>query len=174
MKKSLLHLIMYLFIIITFLLANRPVSADEADWNEFVEATRCGDVATMQELIAVGVDINHADEVGWTALHWWNFCDELHMDTLKFLFEHGININAIDSRGRTALMLFLYYGDDQPPGPNLEAIQLFIDAGTDLTIRDEWGETAFILGLNSRYPEVRSFFKRLREETSGQIFIPDD
>jgi ankyrin repeat protein len=99
-------------------------------------------------------------------LHWWNFSfnQKTHMDALRLLIKRGVNVNAVDTRGRTALMLLLVPGDDQPTGPQLEAIKVLVAAGTDLRIKNEWGETAMSLGLASKFPSVRSYFKELANE----------
>ena len=64
------------------------------------------------------------------------------------------------------LMILLVPGDDQPQAPQLEAIQILMHAGTDLSLKNEWGETALSLGLASKFEEVRAFFNKIDKSPS--------
>ena len=47
------------------------------------------------------VDVNAADESGWTALHWATFCS--HIETAMTLMKNGANLKARDLGGYTPL-----------------------------------------------------------------------
>ena len=142
------------------------------DWEQLREAVRQGDIKKINLLLGSGVDINHQDNAGWTVLHWWNFSydfsDRRFLETLRVLIKRGVNVNTVDTRGRTALMLLLVPGDDQPETPQLKAIQILIDGGSDLHIKNEWGESASSLGLASKFKEVRALFMKLDKASSKQ------
>ena len=165
LKRSFPTLIMIgLLVIIT------QKALSDGDWDQLRNAVRQGDLKKINLLIDSGVNINHQDKAGWTVLHWWNFSDDFNknkfLETLKLLIKRGVNVNTVDTRGRTALMILLVPGDDQPQTPQLEAIQTLIDAGTDLGLKNEWGETALSLGLASKFKEVRAFFNKIDKTSS--------
>lgn len=139
----------------------------DGDWTQLRQAVREGDVKQVAALLDSGIDINHQDEVCWTVLHWWNFSfdfsKEKFLGMLRLLVKRGVDVNALDSRGRTALMLLLVPGDDQPRTPQLAAIRILIDAGADLHIKNEWGESALSLGLASEFKSVRAYFAKLQQ-----------
>ena len=143
------------------------------DWEELREAVRDGDVSAVERILGSGVDVNQQDGAGWTVLHWWNFSrdfgEKSFLGTLRLLVKRGVKVNSVDARGRTALMLLLSpRGDDQPRTPQLEAIQILVNAGSDLRLRNEWGESAVSLGLTSESEEVRAYFRELGKAPPGR------
>lgn len=137
----------------------------DGNWEQLRDAVRLGDTRKVTQLINSGVNINHQDKAGWTVLHWWNFSYDFSkrkfQETLRLLIKCRINVNALDTRGRTALMILLVPGDDQSPSPQLEAIKILINAGSDLRLKNEWGESAISLGLTSKFKKVRAYFIKL-------------
>ena len=72
-------------------------------------AAHNGDLAVVNFLIGVGIDINSKDEYGRTALMvaaLWK-----RLSVVKFLIEVGVDINGKDEHGRTAL-IFAYHWID--------------------------------------------------------------
>ncbi len=67
----------------------------------------------------------------------------LYPDLLKRLLKAGVNVNAKDNQGRTALM----------HATHPESIQLLIDAGADLNAKDDQGRTPLMYNsaLNYRF-----------------------
>ena len=65
------------------------------------------------------------------------FIPKKQLDLLKLLISYTKNINQQNSYGETALFTAIY-------GNNLEAVKILIDAGIDITIKDEWGNTPVI------------------------------
>lgn len=137
----------------------------DGDWEQLRDAVRQGDTRKVTQLINSGVNINHQDKAGWTVLHWWNFSynfsDKKFLETLRLLIKCRVNVNAVDTRGRTALMILLVPGDDQSPSPQLEAIKILIDAGSDLRLKNEWGENVISIGLTSNFNKIRAYFIKL-------------
>ncbi len=62
-----------------------------------------GNVASVKELIAKGVDVNASDERGYTALHLAS--SQGHADVVWVLKENGAKIDAQTEDGKTALDL---------------------------------------------------------------------
>lgn len=133
------------------------------------QAVREADLNTVDELLDSGVSINQQDEAGWTVLHWWNFSFYFakgpFLGTLRHLIERGVDVNVVDTRGRTALMILLTPGDDQPQTSQLQAIRILADANSDLQKKDEWGESAMTLGLASRFTDIRAYFRKLSKSS---------
>ncbi len=50
-----------------------------------------------------GVDVNKADENGWTPL--FGACESRNLDLVKYLMEHGADVNKEDKDGETPLDL---------------------------------------------------------------------
>ena len=124
------------------------------------EAAGAGDVVTMQALIAKGANVRAAgagalsgaleakcypcvdllaktlDSRAYTSalLSLAVYSD---LDAMKFLVDHGANINAADSDGRTALMYAA--NNDRLP---LEIVKLLIDNGADVNARNYEGFSA--------------------------------
>jgi ankyrin repeat protein len=144
--------------------ANPLYAESQIDYDLFIEAVRGCDIAIIEIMLAEGFDINSADSEGWTALHWSNFTHELneqkHNELLRLLIRNGANVNAQGKSGRTSLIMLLEPGSDQISPPPLEAIKLYLDSGTDITIEDENGRTAYEIGIGSEYPQVQAYFKR--------------
>ena len=71
---------------------------------ELIEAAKKGETATVQALLAKGVDVNRRDkQYGWTALIW--AAREGHTATVQALLAKGAYVNTRDKQyGWTALM----------------------------------------------------------------------
>jgi hypothetical protein len=75
---------------------------DEAD--TFRVAAARGNLHEVQRLLTAKKDlVNKADNNGWTALH--EAVRGGHVPTIKYLLEHGANINLRVKNGQTALSL---------------------------------------------------------------------
>lgn len=67
-----------------------------------IQATRKGDLRTVERLLKKGVDVNARSERDWTVLMEVAF--EGHADVVKVLLDKGADPNAESRRGLTALM----------------------------------------------------------------------
>lgn len=95
----------------------------------FLDAVSEGDFERINRLMGFGVDVNCADDVGNSALH---FAAEGEPDTIELLVSHGANLDLKNQWGRTPLMAAIAYCDP----PSVEAL---LNAGADATGRDQAG-----------------------------------
>ena len=93
-------------------------------------------------------DINARDGTGWTPLFWASpghtFKDG---SVLRFLLEHGADINAQSQSGRTPLHRASMNGA-------LEVVHLLLENGADVEAKDNVGETALQFAADRGHDEV--------------------
>ena len=119
--------------------------------NALCDAVRSGDLQTVKEQLAGGVDINGGDsEFGVTALSWAALLDDTEI--AKLLIEKGADVNAKNRDGSTPLHSAAFLG-------HTEIAELLIRKGAEVNpknYRDEtpldvsavdWETTKFIAGL---------------------------
>ena len=102
------------------------------------QSAESGDYAEVKRLIEVGVDVNHQDTVGYTALM---AASEMgHIDIVKLLIEEGADVNHQDDGGYTALRAASEMG-------HIDIVKLLIEEGADvnaMTVEAHWvGTTIF-------------------------------
>jgi ankyrin repeat protein len=88
----------------TAILAESPASAKRIGAHgitPLMTATLYGDVITMQALLALGADVNAANEAGATALMW----AVSDLAKTQLLIDRGADVDARSRDGRTALMI---------------------------------------------------------------------
>ncbi|MEY3062523.1 MAG: hypothetical protein RI994_1775 [Pseudomonadota bacterium] len=88
-----------------------------------------GDLELAKMLIKRDADINHP---GWTALH--------------YAADESAYIDAESPNGTTPLMMAARYGNEK-------AVQLLINEGADLTLKNQLGLTALDFAVQGRRPE---------------------
>jgi ankyrin repeat protein len=101
----------------------------------FFDAARRGDVATLQGLLAEGVDVNARSGRGFTALILAAYDD--HLDATRLLLEAGADPNVHDASGNTALMGVSFKGYP-------DIARLLIQHGADLNARNGNDGTALM------------------------------
>jgi ankyrin repeat protein len=72
---------------------------------QVIEAVKAGNLATVEALLASGVDIHQQDEQGWTPLNWAAGKGDVAMVTL--LLKHGADIFKVGRDQRTPYMIAL-------------------------------------------------------------------
>lgn len=77
-------------------------------------------------------------------------------ESLTILLDKGVDINAVNTLGETALMLAAGMG-------YYEACVVLLNAGADKTIADELGETASTRAYNNGYLEISNMLLELEE-----------
>lgn len=161
-----------------FNLAN-PLAELESD---FRQGALDGDIETIKSLLGQGVNINAADERGWTALRGAVFVE--NAQAVKFLLDNKAepNIRTKDD-GTTALhqaassdnieivKALLMAGADpnvrdsfsgmtplmEAAGlGNVVATQLMIENNADVNVYDKWGETVLDQVLETRESAIRN------------------
>lgn len=84
----------------------------------------------MGELLKVGSDINAHDQLGWSAL--LRAARNGHVQAVEFLLAAGIDKNAINSDGNTALMY----------ATSAEIVDALVKSGVDVDATDQDGNSA--------------------------------
>jgi len=69
--------------------------------DEINDAAQSGDLATVEQLLAQGADVNSTANGGATPLHWAAGND--HKEMAELLLAHGADVNARDNFGQTPL-----------------------------------------------------------------------
>jgi len=70
------------------------------------------------------------------------------------LLEGGVDINAQDSQGWTALMMAAAHG-------HTEIVRMMLERGADREIKEEKGLTALMMAQQYNYSEYRTIVKNL-------------
>ena len=110
--------------------------ANSATW-----AVSKNNLRWLKKLVNLGNDLKFVDCFKDTLLH-IAAKKSVAKDMFKYLFDSGIDINAKNIEGRTALMNFAYYGNRYELKEAKEIINLFIQNGADCGLKDNKGHTA--------------------------------
>ena len=101
--------------------------------NALCDAVRSGDLQTVKEQLANGVDINAGDsEFGVTALSWAGLLDATEI--AEFLVEKGADVNAKSRDGSTPLHSAAFLG-------HTKIAELLIQKGAEVNPKNYRGET---------------------------------
>lgn len=143
------------------------------------EASLNGDLATVSNIIAAGVNVNAIDQEGRTALMYASFNG--HTEIVRKLIDHGAIVSIRDEGARTALL----YASTGPfpetvklllennADPNivdadehftpimhaaaegqLEVVKILLEYGADPSLKDVDGETASMFAAQNGHTEV--------------------
>ncbi|TET37514.1 MAG: hypothetical protein E3J72_05615 [Planctomycetota bacterium] len=93
-------------LLVILVLAVRVTAAEEHDHggdnnSQFLHAVKCGEFDRVKEFLAGGIDVNIADENGFSALHLATAVN--NMEIAEFLLEKGANVSATMKEGGTPL-----------------------------------------------------------------------
>ncbi|HEY9828495.1 MAG TPA: ankyrin repeat domain-containing protein [Stenomitos sp.] len=92
-------------------------------------------IRIIQQLLDAGINVNIADDLGYTPIHEAVFGDGGYLTALKTLLENGADANALTNHKTTPLMLAAMEGE-------LECMQNLLANGADMTKVDIEGKTA--------------------------------
>ena len=111
-------------------LADRGIAYTE---RVFLDAARHGALAVVRLFVQAGMDVNAADEYGWTALYFaaWKG----HLDVVEFLVGAGADLAATTNFGDTALHEAAREGD-------LDVVKFLVGAGASVNAKNNVGSTA--------------------------------
>ena len=132
----------------------------------FMRAAKSGDVTMMRLLLAHGADPHRRQQWQATALLLaaglgWRTGDtdandqgteQEVIDAIALCLELGMDVNAVDHSGLTALHVAVDRGD--------EVVKFLVARGARLDIRDAWGRTPLDLAERGNDTEVRGNYVR--------------
>ena len=101
--------------------------------NALMLAALRGHVGLFRQLIGRGAEVN---QPGWTPLHYAaTQADAVSVEMVELLLDHYAYIDAASPNDTTPLMMAARYG-------NVQTLKLLIDAGADVTLRNQQGFSA--------------------------------
>ena len=104
----------------------------EAPGTHVHQLAKNGELTSLQEAVASGVDVNVKDEEGRTPLHW--AADSGHSNVVEWLLENGASVNDQDIEGQSALHYAALC-------ERVELCRTLLLAGADAQLADVNGET---------------------------------
>jgi ankyrin repeat protein len=121
-----------------------------APTGELIAVAKHGTLEEAEALVAAGADVNEADELGWTALHYainrTRFGDFHEPDLVLLFLESGGDLEARTAEEETALHIAARIG-------NVTLVESFLDAGSSIDVVEDRGRTPTSLA---------AFMKRLQ------------
>jgi ankyrin repeat protein len=133
------------------LLASWPQTKTEVrnanDESPLMFAALKGYLPLVKKLVANDADVN---KPGWTALHY--AATGGHVPIVEFLLDESAYIDAESPNGTTPLMMAAMYGSP-------EAVKFLIQAGADLTLKNQLGMTALDFAVRGQRPNARELIE---------------
>jgi ankyrin repeat protein len=114
------------------------------------DAAKSGDVATVEQLLASGTDVNEKDAAFNTALHLAS--DNAHLEVIRVLVEKGSDINAGNLTDRTPL-------HNAVRGRHADVVQILIVNGADVNKLNEVGMSPLDDTADWGVPEIAKMLK---------------
>jgi hypothetical protein len=136
------------------------VSNDFVDENALHDAVRANDLEVVRFLISQGIEVNKADEYGYTPLH---LAVRLHnLEITKFLISNGANVNTWDNFGDTPLL-------DSTRNNDTEISKELICNGSKRNVADKHNMTT----LNNSSKNNNKFISELLRADSVEPYCQD-
>jgi ankyrin repeat protein len=133
------------------LLAAHPDTKTEVrngkDESVLMLAALKGYLPLVQKLMANDADVN---KTGWTPLHY--AASGGHVPVIAYLLENSAYIDAESPNGTTPLMMAAMYGSP-------EAVKHLIQAGADLTIKNQLGLTALDFAIRGQRQNAKELIE---------------
>ena len=143
-----------------------------------------GDIATIQDLINKGADVNAADNNGFTALE--GASQHGHLEIVRLLVEKGANVNTKTEKGHTALMAAAQYGHSNivqflldkgadvnssyitgktplmaaTENHHTDTVKMLLDKGADVNLKRRDGKTALSIAIQYHYADLINLLKQ--------------
>ncbi len=115
---------------------------------QFIEACKTGDIKTIEEgLLSDDMDINQAEDDGWTPLH--EACSKGHKAVVMLLLQNGATavINQADKYGYTTFHMACYTGHEA-------VVRLLLQQGADINQANDNGYTPLHIACSQDYEAV--------------------
>jgi len=139
--------------ILSFLGSEVAADSSVLDANALNSAVQIGDIETARTLLDSGVDVNERNKFGSFALN--AAAVENDIPLLRLLVERGANANAQSWSGDTALICATKYA-----GGKKDTVKLLLDAGTDVSLKDEDGKTALDYAKEKKQAEALALLEK--------------
>lgn len=110
--------------------------------NPLFRATEVGALDILDDLLAHGADLYRRDEFLMTAMY-----SVGSAETVRYLKEKGLHIEARDRSGNTPLHYLASIGSE-----GLSGVKALIENGADLNAKDSGGVTVFLRAVGSFFP----------------------
>lgn len=128
-------------------------ATNRAGENALMVAALRGHGAMLKALIERGAQVN---KVGWTPLHYAaTHNSPASRDMVALLLEHSAYIDAESPNQSTPLMMAARYGTPQ-------TVQLLLDEGADLQLKNQKGLTALDFAQNASRPDNVELLNKAR------------
>ena len=142
--------------------ANIHVEDNEGSYSVLLAAIGTGDCNTVRWLIEQGVDVNHCDKNGFTAVH--IAAMQGNLDVVKLLKESGANIHVEDNEGSYSVMLAAIGTGD------CNTVRWLIEQGVDVNHCDKNGFTAVHIAAKQGNLDVLKLLK----ESGANIHVQNE
>ncbi len=133
------------------LLASWPTTRTEvrnaSDESPLMLASLKGYLPLVKRLVDNDADVN---KTGWTPLHY--AATGGHVPVIEFLLDQSAYIDAESPNGTTPLMMAAMYGSP-------EAVKVLIQAGADLTLKNQLGMTALDFAVKAQRSNARELIE---------------
>lgn len=110
---------------------------DEYERTPLINAAFYNNVELLEWLIKNRADLNAADNIGFTALHF--AAQEVSTESLKLLVKFGANLNKKDIYGNTPTWVAVM---NWKAGKNFDNLKILENNGADFTIKNNAGKSA--------------------------------
>ena len=138
-----------------------PNACDEYETLPLQYAAQNGSWEIFQTLIERDADIRGRDRYGKTVLMSAASSDKADSVRIsRYLIQHGLDVNAKDNDGRTALIYSVYFYRDNPPNTMMAQLDLLLQSGANRHIQDKDGRTALSYATEFRNAKAKA---RLRK-----------
>ena len=142
--------------------ANIHVQCEMGDNSIMSTSIGTGDCNTVRWLIEQGVDVNHCDKKGWTAVH--NAAKQGNLDVLKLLKESGADIHVQCEMGDNSIMSAAIGTGD------CNTVRWLIEQGVDVNHCDKEGFTAVLNAAQQGNLDVLKLLK----ESGATIHVQNE
>jgi hypothetical protein len=108
-------------------------------------------------LLKRGIDPNQVDHIGMTPLMGFAARSTDQSQILKLLLDHGARLAAVNASNSTALHVALSGGFF---AGHMENVRLLLEAGSDISARDNSGATPSDMAMESQDQAIRELFSK--------------